>query len=38
MDTSVTTISDLPVVPAGSMILTSGRAASETAQEPGAIE
>ena len=38
MDTSVIMISDRPVVPAGSMILRSGKAASETAQEPGAIE
>jgi len=38
MDTRVTTISDRPVVPAGSMILSSGRSASETAQELGVIE
>ena len=38
MATSVTTISDRPALPAGSMILRSGSAASDTAQEPGAIE
>jgi hypothetical protein len=37
MDTSVTMISDRPEVPAGSMILSSGRAASETAQEPRSV-
>ena len=38
MATSVTTISDRPALPAGSMILRSGKAASETVQEPGPIE